>query len=105
VIRLGVEKLRLRRWLSLLIVYLVVAAVSFGAVLFLPVMIIGSIAQIDVAAIVESIDQWVSAIRPRRRQCPGLGVPCLGEDPFPSTVGLTWLKPPTREDVTGPSLE
>lgn len=62
VIRLGVEKLHLPRWLSLLIVYLVVAAIAFGAVLFLPVMIIGSIAQIDVPEIVQSIDEWVTEL-------------------------------------------
>jgi predicted PurR-regulated permease PerM len=60
VIRWGVNRLRMKRWLSLLIVYLIVAAIAFGAVLLLPALLIGSIAQIDVAEIVASIDEWVS---------------------------------------------
>jgi predicted PurR-regulated permease PerM len=89
VIRLGVEKLRLRRWLSLLIVYLVVAAVSFGAVLFLPVMIIGSIAQIDVAAIVESIDQWVSDVATGLASSDLLGIDMSGLETVSEAVAVS----------------
>lgn len=89
VIRIGVEKLGLRRWLSLLIVYLVVAAISFGAVLVLPVMVIGSIAQIDVAAIVESIDQWVSDLAASVASSDVLGIDMSGLDTVSEAVAVS----------------
>jgi len=89
VIRIGVDKLRLRRWLSLLIVYLVVAAVSFGAVLFLPVMMIGSLAQIDVAAIVESIDQWVSDLAAGVASTDLLGIDMSGMDAVSEALAVS----------------
>lgn len=78
VIRLGVEKLHLPRWLSLLIVYLVVAAIALGAVLFLPVLVIGSIGQIDVAEIVQSVDEWVSELAASVAASDFLGIDMSG---------------------------
>lgn len=97
VIRIGVEKLRLRRWLSLLIVYVVVAAISFGAVLVLPVMIIGSIAQIDVAAIVESIDQWVSDLAAGVASSDLLGIDMSGLETVSEAVAVSSEEPTALE--------
>ena len=106
VVRLGVEKLGLRRWLSLLIVYLIVAAVAFGAVLFLPVMVIGSIAQIDVAEIVRSIDQWLSDLAATVASSDILGIDMSGMDAVSETVAestetTTMLEPERLLDAFG----
>jgi len=97
VIRLGVEKLHLPRWLSLLIVYLVVAAVAFGAVLLLPVMIIGSIAQIDVGEISQSIDQWLSDLAASVASSDFLGIDMSGMDAVSAAVAESNQTPPTLE--------
>lgn len=72
ILRIGVERLHLPRWLTLLIVYLSVAAIAYGAVLILPVLIIDSISQIDWAEIVSSIDKWLADVALRLGE---MGVP------------------------------
>lgn len=72
ILRVGVERLHLPRWLTLLIVYLSVAAIAYGAVLILPVLIIDSISQIDWAEIVSSIDKWLADVALRLGE---MGVP------------------------------
>lgn len=73
ILRVGVERLHLPRWLTLLIVYLSVAAIAYGAVLILPVLVIDSISQIDWAEIVSSIDKWLAdaALRLGEMGVPG----------------------------------
>ncbi len=72
ILRVGVERLHLPRWLTLLIVYLSVAAIAYGAMLILPVLIIDSISQIDWAEIVSSIDKWLADVALRLGE---MGVP------------------------------
>ncbi|HET7846947.1 MAG TPA: AI-2E family transporter [Acidimicrobiia bacterium] len=59
-LRFAINKLHAPRWLAITITYLLVAAIAFGAVLFLPILLINSIAQIDFAQMVADIDAWLS---------------------------------------------
>ena len=86
VIRLCVSKLHFPRWLALLTVYLLVAGVAFGAVLFLPVMVVGSIAQIDVNEIVRSIDQWLADLAASLASTDVFGIDMSGMETVTETV-------------------
>ena len=48
--------------MGILVVYLLIAAVAFFAVLVLPVMLVNSLTQIDLAEISASLDQWLANI-------------------------------------------
>jgi predicted PurR-regulated permease PerM len=56
------RRLEFPRWLGILVVYLLIAAVTFFAVLILPVMMVNSLLQIDLGEISASFDQWVAGI-------------------------------------------
>ncbi len=56
------RRLEFPRWLGILVVYLLIAAVAFFAVLVLPVMLVNSLTQIDLAEISASLDQWLADI-------------------------------------------
>ena len=56
------RRLEFPRWLGILVVYLLIAAVAFFAVLVLPVMLVNSLTQIDLAEISASLDQWLANI-------------------------------------------
>ena len=56
------RRLEFPRWLGILVVYLLIAAVMFFAVLVLPVMMVNSLLQIDLSEISASFDQWVAGI-------------------------------------------
>lgn len=78
IIRWAVDRLHAPRWLALTIIYLIVAAVAFGAVLFLPVMVIGSIAQIDFAEIAADIDAWFDRLMTQLSTQTFLGIDLSG---------------------------
>jgi predicted PurR-regulated permease PerM len=56
------RRLEFPRWLGILVVYLLIAAVMFFAVLVLPVMLVNSLTQIDLSEISASFDQWLAGI-------------------------------------------
>jgi len=59
-LRFAINKLHAPRWLAITITYLIVAAIGFGAVLLLPILLINSIAQIDFSEMIAEIDAWLS---------------------------------------------
>jgi predicted PurR-regulated permease PerM len=56
------RRLEFPRWLGILVVYLLIAVVTFFAVLVLPVMLVNSLTQIDLGEISASLDQWLAGI-------------------------------------------
>jgi predicted PurR-regulated permease PerM len=73
-----VNKLHFRRWLAVLVVYLLAAAIGIGAVLILPILMIGSIAQIDFEAIVSSFEDWITNVSTSLANSEFLGVDLSG---------------------------
>jgi predicted PurR-regulated permease PerM len=73
-LRWAVNRLHAPRWLALTITYLVIAAIAFGAVLFLPILLIDSIAQIDFSEIIADIDAWLTDLAARLEASGFLGI-------------------------------
>lgn len=85
--RFAVTRLHMKRWLAILIVYLVVAVIAFGAILLLPILLIGSLAQIDFKAIVESVDQWITDLATTLQTSTFLGVDLSGLSGVVDSIG------------------
>ena len=77
-LRFAMNRLHAPRWLAITITYLIVAAIAFGAVLFLPILLINSIAQIDVSQIIADIDAWLSDLAAHLEANGFLGVDLTG---------------------------
>jgi len=77
-LRFAVNKLHAPRWLAITITYLIVAAIAFGAVLFLPILLINSIAQIDFSEIIADIDAWLNDLATRLEASGFLGIDLSG---------------------------
>ena len=77
-LRFAINKLHSPRWLAITITYLIVAAIAFGAVLFLPILLINSIAQIDFSQIIADIDAWLSDLAANLEANGFLGIDLSG---------------------------
>jgi predicted PurR-regulated permease PerM len=73
-----VHKLHFPRWLAALLVYLLAAAIGIGAVLILPILLIGSISQIDFSAIVASFEEWITDVATSLANSDSLGIDLSG---------------------------
>jgi predicted PurR-regulated permease PerM len=82
-LRGAVSRLHFPRWLAVTVLYLLVAVIAFGAVLFLPILLINSVAQIDFSEIVADLDAWLSDLATRLEASGFLGIDFTGI----STVG------------------
>ncbi len=94
-LRWSVDRLHAPRWLAVTITYLIVAAIAFGAVLILPIMLIGSIAQIDFTEFMADLDAWLTDLANQLSTKEFLGIDLSGL----STVGEA-----TGEAATSPGL-
>ena len=54
-----VRKLNFPKWLAILLVYVLIAVLTFWAIFILPVLVVQSLAQIDFSEISASFDAWV----------------------------------------------
>jgi predicted PurR-regulated permease PerM len=77
-LRWAVNRLHAPRWLALTITYLLIAAIAFGAVLFLPILLIESIAQIDFSGIIADIDAWLADLAASLEASGFLGIDFTG---------------------------
>jgi predicted PurR-regulated permease PerM len=77
-LRWAVNRLHAPRWLALTITYLVIAAIAFGAVIFVPILLIDSIAQIDFSQIIADIDAWLADLAARLEASGFLGIDFSG---------------------------
>ena len=73
-----VNKLHFPRWLAVLVVYLATAAIAIGAVLILPALIIGSLAQIEFNEIVASFENWLNNVVASLASSDFLGIDLSG---------------------------
>jgi predicted PurR-regulated permease PerM len=77
-LRFAVNRLHAPRWLAVTITYLIVAGIAFGAVLILPVMLIGSIAQIDFSEFLADLNTWLSDLAAELSTKEFLGIDLSG---------------------------
>ncbi|HET9203405.1 MAG TPA: AI-2E family transporter [Acidimicrobiia bacterium] len=56
------ERLNWPRWLGILLVYLLIAGVTYFIILIGPILLVDSLAQIDLSAISANLDQWLADV-------------------------------------------
>jgi predicted PurR-regulated permease PerM len=56
------RKARFPKWLAILVVYLVVAVITFYAIFIIPVLVIDSLTQINFSEIAASVDDWLAGL-------------------------------------------
>jgi predicted PurR-regulated permease PerM len=93
-----INRLHFRPWLAILVIYLLVALIAIGGVLFLPVLIIGSIAQIDWTAIMDSIEEWIADVAASLADTTFLGVDLSGL----TEAAESWAEGPGLAGVLDP---
>jgi predicted PurR-regulated permease PerM len=92
-LRWAVNRLHAPRWLAVTITYLIVAAIAYGAVLILPVMLIGSIAQIDFSEFLADLDAWLSDVAAQLSTKEFLGIDLSGLSAVGGATGETSTAP------------
>jgi predicted PurR-regulated permease PerM len=78
ILRLAVSKLHLPRWAAVTVTYLIVAAIAYGAVFLLPILLINSIAQIDFSEIVADLDAWLTDLAMSLEESDFMGIDFSG---------------------------